>query len=193
MPWPSWNRTTGSPGPTSSSCDCSTWPPSSAGPPAEHGELPDLIRLNRPVLASDALARLVMARLPAPPASGLRLRQQPWVPHRLRHHDQVCGGRAVLRLLVALVWRGTRDRRRTPAGRGLAGTDARPRRRHRPAFPGPGRAPRDPAASLAGLQQALDGGRLDAAIDVLALLTPSSDLLPVLVDLVTRTLSPTFD
>ena len=31
----------------------------------ESGHLPDLIRLNRPVLASDALARLVMARLPA--------------------------------------------------------------------------------------------------------------------------------
>src|SRR5262249_4937652 len=49
--------------------------------------------------------------------------------------------------------------------------------------------PTDITASLADLQQALDSGRLDTAVDVLALLTPSTQQLPVLVDLVTRTLS----
>jgi hypothetical protein len=50
-------------------------------------------------------------------------------------------------------------------------------------------APADTAASLADLQQALDGGRLDSAVDVLALIPPSAEQLPVLIDLVTRTLS----
>jgi hypothetical protein len=54
--------------------------------------------------------------------------------------------------------------------------------------PGVG-APADTAANLADLQQALDGGRLDTAIDILAVLTPSTSQLPVLVELVTRTLS----
>ena len=39
------------------------------------GHLPDLIRLHRPVLASDALARLVMARLPATAASRISRNQ----------------------------------------------------------------------------------------------------------------------
>ena len=58
-------------------------------------------------------------------------------------------------------------------------------------LPVPGIADGPPVVtpSLAELQQALDGGRLDAAVDVLALLPPSADLLPVLIDLVTRTLS----
>jgi len=40
------------------------------------------------------------------------------------------------------------------------------------------------------LQKALDEGRLDAAIDLLARSLPSADLLPVVVDLVIKTLSP---
>ena len=85
-----------------------------------------------------------------------------------------------------------RGRRRAPARRGLAGSGPRPGRGiaallPEPALPGgPGRS----AAASPTCGRRSDGGRLDTAIDVLALMPPSADLLPVLIDLVTRTLSP---
>ena len=94
----------------------------------ESGHLPDLIRLHRPVLASDALARLVMARLPGngQPRGfrGISIRVR--MPRRFRNHDQVCGWRTVLRLLVDPLWRAARGRRGTPARCGLAGSGPPP-------------------------------------------------------------------
>lgn len=155
-------------------------------------ELPDLIRLDRPVLASDALARFAMARL-APTAdladfesataefgcligSVAMIRSaagaQYYAYWSLASGEEA---EAVAARLLEAGWLGqARDRAGLASllqSRDLSVTSVLS------------------AVSLADLQQALDSGRLDTAIDVLALLTPSTDQLPVLIDLVTRTLS----
>jgi len=155
-------------------------------------ELPDLIRLDRPVLASDALARFAMIRL-APTAdladfeaataefgcligSVAMIRSAAGAQYYA--YWSLASGEAGETVAARLLEAGWLDRARDRAGlaplllpQDLAGV------------------PGDSAASLADLQQALDSGRLDTAIVVLALLTPSAEQLPVLVDLVTRTLS----
>lgn len=159
----------------------------------ESGDLPDLIRLNRPVLASDALARLVMTRLPATAdladfaeaasefgcliGSVTMIRSAAGAQY-YAYWSMSSGetpGAVVARLLDA----GWLDQARDHSG--LAAL-----------LPVPGTSGRAAAStpSLAELQQALDGGRLDAAVDVLALMSPSAELLPALIDLVTKTLSP---
>lgn len=155
-------------------------------------ELPDLIRLDRPVLASDALARLAMARLR--PDAGLEA-------FRLATADLGCliGSVAMIRSAAGAQYYAYWSLASGEAGETVAARlqeagwleQTRDRVGLALLLPsrGPVGAPRDTAASLAALQQAMDSGRLDAAIDVLALLTPSSDQLPVLIDLVTRTLS----
>jgi hypothetical protein len=155
-------------------------------------ELPDLIRLDRPVLASDALARFAMARL----ALGANLADfesataefgcligsvamiRSAAGAQYYAYWSLASGEAGEAVAARLLEAGWLDQARNWAGlasllpiRGLSG------------------APTRSAASIADLQQALDSGQLDTAIDVLALLTPSADQLPILIDLVTRTLS----
>jgi hypothetical protein len=156
----------------------------------EMEELPDLIRLDRPVLASDALARLAMARLT--PTAGLD-------EFRLSTSDLGClvGSVATIRSAAGAQYYAYWSLASGEAGDAVAARlteagwldQARDRTGLAPFLsPGAG-VPADTAGSLAHLQGALDSGRLDTAIEVLALLTPSDERLPVLVDLVTRTLS----
>jgi hypothetical protein len=154
-------------------------------------ELPDLIRLDRPVLASDALARLAMARL----ESTADLEN-----FRAATAELGCliGSVAMIRSAAGAQYYAYWSLASGEAGEAIAArlTEAGwlDQARDRPVLssflPPDASVPAETAASLADLQRALDGGRLDAAIDVLALLTPSTDQLPVLVDLVTQTLSP---
>jgi hypothetical protein len=155
-------------------------------------ELPDLIRLDRPVLASDALARLAMARL-APIAD--------LTDFRLATADLGCliGSVAMIRSAAGAQYYAYWSLASGEAGEVVAARlleagwldQARDRAGLAPLLQSRGLpgVPAGSAASLADLQQALDSGRLDTAIDVLALLTPSPDQLAVLIDLVTRTLS----
>jgi hypothetical protein len=155
-------------------------------------ELPDLVRLDRPVLASDALARLAMARL-APTASlkdfNLATAQLGSLigsvgairsaagAQYYAYWSLACGepGEAVAARLQEAGWL---DQARESTGLapllGQAGLVD---------------APAHTDASPTDLQQAMDSGRLDTALEVLALLSPSADKLPVLIDLVTRTLT----
>jgi hypothetical protein len=155
-------------------------------------ELPDLIRLDRPVLASDALARLAMARLtPTADLAGFKLATadlgcligsvamiRSAAGAQYYAYWSLASGVAGEAVAARLLEAGWLDQARDRAGLSsllplgdLASVTA------------------DTTASLADLQQALDSGQLDTAIDVLALLTPSTDQLPVVIDLVTRTLS----
>ncbi|MEV4288477.1 protein DpdD [Nonomuraea bangladeshensis] len=155
-------------------------------------ELSDLTRLDRPVMASDALARLAMARLPNTASltdfvqttsaygcllgSATMIRSAAgaqyyayWslstgesaevVAARLRESGWLDQANGRLDLAALLSVPDAVDR--TPTG--------------------------DP--DLDELHLALDGGRLDAAIEVLGRATPSATLLPVLLELVTKTLS----
>jgi len=159
----------------------------------ESGDLPDLIRLHRPVLASDALARLVMARLSAMAdladfaeaasefgclvGSVTMIRSAAGAQYYA--YWSMSSGETPEAVAARLLDAGWLDQARDHGG--LAAL-----------LPLPGTSGRAPvsAPSLAELQHALDGGRLDAAVDVLALMPPSSKLLPALIDLVTKTLSP---
>ena len=159
----------------------------------ESGHLQDLIHLNRPVLASDALARLVMVRLPATASleqfaesaaefgclvgSVTMIRSAGGAQYYT--YWSLSSGEAPEAVEARLLDAGWLDQARDHGGVAAL-------------LPGTGSSARGPAAapSLDGLRQALGGGRLDAAIDMLALMPPSADLLPVLVNLVTRTLSP---
>jgi hypothetical protein len=154
-------------------------------------ELPDLIRLDRPVLASDALARFAMARL-APAAeladfesataefgcliaSVAMIRSAAGAQYYA--YWSLSSGEAGEAVAARLLEAGWLDQARSRAG--LA-----------PLLQSAGSpSALAESASLADLQQALDSGRLDTAIDMLALLSPSTDQLPILIDLVTRTLS----
>jgi hypothetical protein len=153
-------------------------------------ELPDLIRLDRPVLASDALARFAMARLP--PAAGLANFKSATAefgcligsvamirsPAGAQYYSywSLASGEAGETLAARLLEAGWLDQACDRAGLAPLLQSRRP-------------APATSAARLADLQGALDSGQLDTAIDVLAVLTPSADQLPLLIDLVTRTLS----
>jgi hypothetical protein len=155
-------------------------------------QLPDLIRLDRPVLASDALARLAMARLPqaarltdferSTSAFGCLLGSVTMIRSvagaQYYAYWSLSSGETTEVVAARLREAGWLDQARDRSG--LAAL-----------LPVPGVPDRTPAGTpdLAELQEALDGGRLDAAIDVLALVSPSADLLPVLVELVTKTLS----
>ena len=159
----------------------------------ESGHLQDLIHLHRPVLASDALARLVIARLPATASlaqfaesaaefgcligSVTMIRSAAGAQYYA--YWSLSSGEAPEAVTARLLDAGWLDQARDHGGVAAL-------------LPVPGASAGAPtvAPSLDGLRQALDGGRLDAAVDVLALMPPSAELLPVLVDLVTRTLSP---
>ena len=159
----------------------------------ESGHLPDLIRLHRPALASDALARLVMARLPATADLGdfaksasefgclvgsvTMIRSAAGAQYYA--YWSISSGETPEAVAVRLLDAGWLDQARDHSG--LAALVSVPGKTAEPPAVTPG---------LAELQQALDGGRLDAAVDVLALMPPSAELLPVLIDLVTKTLSP---
>ena len=159
----------------------------------ESGHLPDLIRLHRPVLASDALARLIMARLPgtasladfAESASefGCLVGSVTMIRSAAGAQYYACwsilSGEPPEAVAARLLDAGWLDQARLHSG--IAAL-----------LPVPDKSDRPPAVapSPTDLQQALDGGRLDAAVEVLALMPPSADLLPVLIDLVTKTLSP---
>jgi hypothetical protein len=159
----------------------------------ESGHLPDLIRLHRPVLASDALARLVMARLPATASLtdfaesasefGCLVGSVTMIRSAAGAHFyaywSMSSGETPEAVAVRLLDAGWLDQARDHSGLAVL-------------LPVPGISGQRPAVtpSLAELQQALDGGRLDAAVDVLALMLPSAELLPALIDLVTKTLSP---
>jgi hypothetical protein len=154
-------------------------------------ELPDLIRLDLPVLASDALARFAMARLPL--AAGL-------ADFKLATAEFGCliGSVAMIRSAAGAQYYSYWSLASGEAGESVAARlleagwldQARDRPGLAPFLQS--RLPIAPTVSavrLADLQEALDSGQLDTAIDVLAVLTPSADQLPVLIDLVTRTLS----
>jgi len=159
----------------------------------ESGDLPDLIRLNRPMLASDALARLVMARLPATAdladfaeaasefgcliGSVTMIRSAAGAQYYA--YWSLSSGETAEAVTARLLEAGWLDQ--TSNHVGLAALLS---------VPGASVDAPVSAPSLAELQQALDGGRLDAAVDVLALMPPSAELLPTLIDLVTKTLSP---
>jgi hypothetical protein len=158
----------------------------------ESGHLQDLIHLHRPVLASDALARLVMARLPATASrtdftesasefgclvgSVTMIRSAAGAQYYA--YWSISSGEAPEAIAARLCDAGWLDQARSH--RGIAAL-----------LPVPGLPGGAPvlAPTLAELQEAFDGGRLDAAVDVLALMPPSAELLPVLIDLVTTTLS----
>jgi hypothetical protein len=157
------------------------------------GHLQDLIHLHRPVLASDALARLVMTRLPATASlaefaesasefgclvgSVTMIRSAAGAQYYA--YWSLSSGEASEAVATRLLDAGWLDQARDHGGVAALLIMSRS------SAIAPALAP-----SLADLQQALDGGRLDAAVDVLALMPPSAELLAVLVDLVTRTLSP---
>jgi hypothetical protein len=159
----------------------------------ESGYLPDLIRLHRPVLASDALARLVMARLPATAdladfaeaasefgclvGSVTMIRSAAGAQYYA--YWSTSSGETSEVVAARLLDAGWLDQARDHGG--LAALLA---------APGTSGQPPEVTPGLAELQEALDGGRLDAAVDILALMPSSADLLPVLVHLVTKTLSP---
>jgi len=159
----------------------------------ESSDLPDLIRLDRPVLASDALARLVMARLPATAdladfagaasefgclvGSVTMIRSGAGAQYYA--YWSMSSGEMPEAVAVRLLNAGWLNQARDHGG--IAAL-----------LPIPGLSSVAPlqAPSRAELRQALDSGRLDAAVDVLTLMSPSAELLPVLIDLVTTTLSP---
>lgn len=159
----------------------------------ESGHLPDLIRLHRPVLASDALAQLVMARLPATAslaefadeASGFGCLIGSVTMIRSAASAQyyaywsLYSGETPDAIAARLLEAGWLDQ--AQAHTGITAL-----------LPVPGASSGEPTSppGLAELQQALDGGRLDAAVDVLAQMPPSAEFLPALIDLVTKTLSP---
>lgn len=158
----------------------------------EMEELPDLVRLDRPALASDALARLAMARLA--PTAGLE-------DFRLVTAEFGClvGSVAMIRSAAGAQYYAYWSLAAGEAGETIAARlldagwldQARDRAGLASLLPSRHQVgvPTDAAVSPADLQQALDTGQLDTAIDALALLAPSVNQLPVLVDLVTRTLS----
>jgi hypothetical protein len=159
----------------------------------ESGHLPDLIRLHRPVLASDALARMVIARLHATASladfadaasefgcligSVTMIRSAAGAQY-YAYWSMSCGETPET-IAERLLHAGWLDQALDNSG--IAAL-----------LSGHGTSSRTigVAPSLAELQQTLNEGRLDAAVDVLAHMAPSVDLLPALVDLVTRTLSP---
>lgn len=159
----------------------------------ESGHLQDLIHLHRPVLASDALARLVMARLPATASrtdftesasafgclvgSVTMIRSAAGAQYYA--YWSISSGEAPEAVAARLLDAGWLNQAR--GHRGIAALLSVPSP--------PGGAP-VLAPTLAELREAFDGGRLDAAVDVLALMPPSAELLPVLINLVTTTLSP---
>ena len=155
-------------------------------------DLPDLIRLDRPVLASDALARFAMARL-APAASLADFESA------TAEFGCLIGSVAMIRSAAGAQYYAYWSLASGEDGDAVAARlleagwldQARERAGLAPLLPGRGQPglPAGSTATLADLQKALDSGRLDTAIDVLALLTPSADQLPVLIDLVTQTLS----
>jgi len=159
----------------------------------ESEHLPDLIRLDRPVLASDALARLVMARLPARASLGD-------FAESASEFGCLVGSVTMIRSAAGAQYYAywSMSSGETPEAVAARLLDAGwlDQARHHDGLtallPVPGIFGRPPAVtpSLAKLEEALDEGRLDAAVEVLALMAPSADLLPVLIDLVTRTLSP---
>jgi hypothetical protein len=155
-------------------------------------ELPDLIRLDRPLLASDALARLAMARL----TSTADLED-----FKKATADLGCliGSVAAIRSAAGAQYYAYWSLTSGEAGEAIAARllgagwlhQARERVMLARALPH-GAATHIPAAdsaSLTDLQLALDSGRLDSAIEVLALLPPSAEELPLLISVVTRTLS----
>ncbi len=155
-------------------------------------ELPDLIRLDRPVLASDALARLAMARLPdtadltdfvrSTSAYGCLLGSATMIRSaagaQYYAYWSLSSGEPAEVVAARLLESGWLDR-------------ANGRRDLAALLSVPGTLDRTPTGEpdLAELHLALGGGRLDAAIEVLARVTPSATLLPVLLELVTKTLS----
>ncbi|MGC4957781.1 protein DpdD [Actinomadura citrea] len=158
----------------------------------ESDQLPDLIRLDRPVLASDALARLAMARLPQ--------------SADLAEFVQSTSAFGCLLGSVTLIrsaagaqyyafWSLSSGETAEAVAARLLGAGWLNQACQRSGLATLLRVPNAAKAAVAGaadpieLRRALDGGRLDAAIEVLALVQPSADLLPVLVELVTKTLS----
>ncbi|MFI6603538.1 protein DpdD [Nonomuraea sp. NPDC050536] len=155
-------------------------------------ELPDLIRLDRPILASDALARLAMARLPdtadiaefvqATSAFGCLLGSATMIRSaagaQYYAYWALSSGEPAEVVAARLHESGWLEQANGRSG--LAALLSLPDTVDRAPTGEP---------DLAELQLALDGGRLDAAIDVLALVPPSATYLPVLLELVTKTLS----
>jgi hypothetical protein len=156
-------------------------------------QLPDLIRLDRPVLASDALARLAMARLAddagfaefahttsmfgclVPSVTSIRSA----AGAQYYAYWSLSSGEKASVVAARLLESGWLDHARSRSGMAslLTVHDA------------------PDGVSVTGegsaaLEKALTEGRLDAAIDLLGRIPPSAELLPVLVDLVTKTLSP---
>jgi hypothetical protein len=155
-------------------------------------QLPDLVRLDRPVLASDALARLAMARLPADAAlsdferstssfgclvgSVSAIRSAAGAQYYA--YWSLSSGEAAEAVTARLLEAGWLDQAHARGGLAVVLTAG-----------GRGGTP-TAAPDLDELRTALAEGRSDAAIAVLALAAPSADLLPVLIELVTRTLTP---
>ncbi|MER5325496.1 protein DpdD [Streptosporangium roseum] len=158
----------------------------------EFDELPDLIRLDRPVLASDALARLAMASLPDTADLTAFMRSTTTFGCLLGSSTMIrssagaqyyaywalSSGEPAEVIVARLLESGWLDQANERSGLATL-------------LSVPDLADRTPTGEpdLAKLQLALDGGRLDAAIDVLALVPPSATLLPVLLELVTKTLN----
>ena len=154
--------------------------------------LPDLIRLDRPVLASDALARLAMARLPkdaslvhfarATSAFGCLLGSVTSIRSaagaQYYAYWALSSGETVEVVAARLLESGWLEHARSRHGLASLLT-----------IPGAPDIDSSTAPDPDELKKALVEGRLDAAIDLMALFPPSTDLLPVLVGLVTKTLS----
>jgi hypothetical protein len=159
----------------------------------ESGYLPDLIRIDRPALASDVLARLFMARLSITAnvrefersaskfgclVGSITMIRSAAGAQYYAYWAISCGESPAV-VAVRLLDAGWLDLARRHGG--VASL-----------LPLPSGSESSPMVSvgLADLQQAIDGGRLDTAIYTLAQMPPSPDMLPVVIDLVTRTLSP---
>ncbi|MGW5054355.1 protein DpdD [Actinokineospora sp. NPDC004072] len=156
-------------------------------------QLPDLVRLDRPVLASDALARLAMARLPATADvaafTGLMGRFGSLVPSvtairsaagaQYYAYWSLASGAPVNDLVTRLLDAGWLEHARDREGlRSLLVVDP-----HRPRS-------EDVEADPAALRAAVAERRFDAAVDMLAAMAPAADLVPDLVNLLVETFHP---
>lgn len=155
--------------------------------------LQEVLRLDRPTLASDALAKLALRRLATPLATDdfipVARRFGALVPS-VGSIRSVAGARyyvlwalhsgegraAVRERLEATGWAGDEA-----LGEVLAGSTER--------APGAGDAAVDQELLRVALHEALDSGRLDTAVEVLGQLPIAEIDLPVVIDLVRRTLT----
>jgi hypothetical protein len=156
-------------------------------------QLPDLLRLDRPALASDALARFVMASLPENAEINdfdqLKSRFGALIPTTTAIRSTQGAQYYAYWCLSAGEQSSDVSARLEQAGWLTYATEAS-RLRDLLFIDSPTTARGQSAVDKEALNQALEDGRLDAAITILSRAQPTADALPILKDLVLQTLSP---